>query len=363
MGAKLDAAKAVRPGEELDLAKLTAWLARELPAVQPPLQVTQFPRGFSNLTYLVKGASGPELVLRRPPFGARAKAGHDMGREHRILTALAALPPPGFPLAPKPLARCDDPSVLGAPFYAMERLQGVILRGNSLEATIPEGLPPERKRALDEALIDALAALHLLDVTHPALAGMGKAEGYAARQVRGWTERYAAAKTDEIEAVDRIEAWLAAHLPGDSGAALLHNDYKFDNVLLDAADPTRLVGILDWEMSTVGDPLVDLGTTLAWWVEEGDSEPLKAFSVGPSFAPGSLTRRQLAERWSARTGRDISGLSFHVAFSLFKNAVIAQQIYARWKLGLTKDERFGALIHGVKLLSEQALQVAETGAY
>ncbi|MBS2020779.1 MAG: phosphotransferase family protein, partial [Deltaproteobacteria bacterium] len=201
MSAKLDAAKAPRAGEELDLGKLTQWMAQALPDLGAPLEVKQFPRGYSNLTYLVRTAT-TEVVLRRPPKGAKVKAGHDMSREARILTAVGSLPPPGFPMVPRVLAKCEDESVLGAPFYAMQRLQGVILRGGNLQAMIPDGLAPEKKRGLDLALIDLLADLHKLDVTKEPLSALGKPAGYIERQVRGWTERYAAAKTDDIPEVD-----------------------------------------------------------------------------------------------------------------------------------------------------------------
>jgi aminoglycoside phosphotransferase (APT) family kinase protein len=352
--APIDDARAVRAGEELPAAPLEAWLLASVPGLQAPFSITQFPKGHSNLTYLVTDAAGRELVLRRPPFGSKVKTAHDMGREFRILSRLAG----AFPLAPRPLAHTDEPAVIGAPFYVMERLRGLIFRG----ARPPVELSPAKKRAVDEALIDTLADLHAFDYRKAGLADLGKPDGYIERQITGWTRRYADAKTDEIPEVEQIAAWLSKHRPPESGAALIHNDYKFDNLVLDADDPAKVIGILDWEMSTLGDPLMDLGTALAWWVEDADRDELKAFAFGPTLTPGSLTRRELAERYSRRSGRDISGLLFHYCFSLFKNAVVAQQIYARYKAGLTKDERFARMIFGVSLLTREAVAASERGS-
>jgi aminoglycoside phosphotransferase (APT) family kinase protein len=276
-----------------------------------------------------------------------------MGREFRILSRLAG----AFALAPRPLAASDDPAVLGAPFYVMERLRGLIFRG----ATTSVPLSAEKKRQVDEALIDTLADLHAFDYQKAGLADLGKPEGYIGRQLSGWTKRYQDAKTDEIPEVEQIVRWLEARKPAESGAALIHNDYKFDNVVLDQQDPANVIGILDWEMSTLGDPLMDLGCALAWWVEEKDRDELKAFAFGPTLVPGSLTRAELAARYARRSGRDLSGIVFHYCFSLFKNAVVAQQIYARYKAGLTKDERFASMIFGVALLTQEAVAASERG--
>ena len=351
--AAIDQARSARAGEELPLEPLSAWLSSALPALAPPYTVLQFAKGHSNLTYLVTDAAGRELVLRRPPRGSRVKTAHDMGREVRVLTALAPL----FPRAPKPLASCDDLAVIGAPFYVMERLRGTILRGPSPALA----LAPEEKRAIDRALIDTLAELHRLDPRAKELADLGKPEGYVERQVSGWTRRYQESKTDEIPEIDETALWLAAHRPRESGAALIHNDFKFDNVVLDPSRLSRVLVVLDWEMSTLGDPLMDLGTALAYWVEDKDRDELKAFAFGPTFTPGSMTRRELAQRYAQQSGRDLGEGTFYLAFAMFKNAVVAQQIYARYKAGLTTDERFAALLFGVKLLGEESLQVIARG--
>jgi aminoglycoside phosphotransferase (APT) family kinase protein len=275
-----------------------------------------------------------------------------MGREHRILSALSK----SYSRAPKPIAYSEDPSIMGAPFYVMERLKGVILRKD----LPPElGLQPAGLRTLCENLTDALADLHALDYRALGLADLGKPEGYVQRQVEGWTKRYQGSQTDDVPVVDQVAKWLDANRPADSGAALIHNDFKFDNVVLDPTDPTRIVGILDWEMSTTGDPLMDLGTFISYWVEAGDEPIMQFFRGGPSDAPGALTRKEIIERYSQRTGRNIVAPHFYYAFGLFKTAVVLQQIYYRYKTGLTKDERFSVFGHGVVALCEQAARTLD----
>jgi aminoglycoside phosphotransferase (APT) family kinase protein len=356
---RLDPTLPVRAGEALDEPKLRAWLAARLPeplqgAFAETIQVEQFPSGHSNLTYLVRGEGGAELVLRRPPFGNQVKSAHDMGREVRVLGKLEGR----YPKAPRVLAHTDDPSVLGAPFYVMERVRGIILRRKP-----PEGvaLEPALLARLGEAFVDALVELHEIDWRAAGFGELARPEGYVERQVSGWAKRYEAARTDEVPDVERAAAWLASHLPSSPPPVLLHNDFKYDNLVLDPADPTRIVGVLDWEMSTVGDPLMDLGTALAYWVEPGDAAPLQQFTFGPTNLPGSPSRRELAERYAARRGLGLDELRFYYAFALFKNAVVAQQIYARFVKGLTQDPRFGAMIFGVRLLGEAAVRTIDEG--
>jgi aminoglycoside phosphotransferase (APT) family kinase protein len=345
----LDEAKKIREGEELEIAKLEPYLLQQIPGSKPPLVVEQFPSGHSNLTYLLK-LGDQELVLRRPPFGSKVKSAHDMGREYRILSHLN----PVYPFVPKPLAFEESGELMGVQFYVMERLKGIILR-----RSIPEGLgvTPEIKRKMDEAFIDKLAEMHMLDYKAAGLGDLGKPEGYVERQVTGWTKRYAASKTDDIETVDQCAKWLADKLPAESGAGLIHNDYKYDNLVLDAQDPTKIIGILDWEMSTVGDPLMDLGTALGYWVEETDDDMLKMIAFGPTMTPGSMTRRELAERYAKKTGYSIDKLDFYYVFALFKTAVVLQQIYYRYHQGLTKDERFANFIYAVRILTQKGVDV------
>ncbi len=346
---------AVRPGEELPVAVLEAYLSQRLPDASGPLVVEQFPHGHSNLTYLLhKGDK--EFVLRRPPFGNQVKTAHDMGREFRVLSRLSAVYPP----APKPHFYCEDTSVLGAPFYVMERRKGVILRGIENPGVT---IDPPTARRLSTALIDNLALLHALDYKAAGLADLGKPEGYVARQVTGWINRYTNAQTDTLPEMDRIARWLSDHKPAESDAALIHNDYKYDNLVLDPEDLTRIVAVLDWEMATVGDPLMDLGTTLGYWVEAGDPQSVQANAVGPTALPGSLTRQELVARYAEKTGRDVSGMLFYYCFGIYKIAVILQQIYARFVRGHTRDERFSRLNERVAGLSRQALLAQETGQF
>ncbi len=346
-----DDTQPVRPGEELDLGRLEPYLRRQFPEMLGPLTVEQFPHGHSNLTYLLRLGSR-ELVLRRPPFGNPVKTAHDMGREFRVLSQLCKV----YPLAPQPYFYCEDESILGAPFYVMERRHGIILR-----RTLPPGLSldPATVRRLCTSLIDNLALLHTLDYKAAGLGELGKPAGYVERQVSGWTKRYRDAQTDDLPALDRIAQWLAENRPMERGAALVHNDYKYDNLLLDPHDLTRIVAVFDWEMATLGDPLMDLGTTLGYWIEIGDPEMFQAFAFGPTALPGSLTRQELVERYAERTGYDVSNMLFHYCFGLFKIAVIVQQIYARYVRGATQDERFATLLEKVIALSQAAVRAVE----
>jgi aminoglycoside phosphotransferase (APT) family kinase protein len=352
MQTDLDQAAPVRPGEELPLPGLEQYLAEHFPDARGPLTVEQFPHGHSNLTYLLRRGE-TEWVLRRPPFGNQVKTAHDMGREYRVLSRLA----PVFPAAPRPFVYCDDERVLGAPFYLMERRQGIVLRKD-----LPPGLAldAETTRRLGLALIDTLAHLHSLDYRAVGLGDLGKPEGYVARQVTGWTNRALQARTEDVPALERVAHWLAGHLPPETGAALLHNDYKHDNLLLDPLDLTRIVAVLDWEMATVGDPLMDLGTTLGYWVEAGDPPSLQVAARCPTLLPGSPTRRELIELYAAKTGRDVSNVLFYYCFGLFKIAVIVQQIHARYVRGHTRDPRFARLNEVVATLSQQAVRALDT---
>ena len=349
----IDEARTVRPGEQLDMERLSAFLAENLPGAAGPLVIEQFPSGFSNLTYLLR-LGQRQLVLRRPPFGAAIKSGHDMAREYRILRALQ----PVYAKAPAPLLYSDDLSIIGAPFYVMERVSGVILRNR-----LPPGLSlsPDQMAALCHALIDNLAALHRVDLHTTGLADLGRPEGYVQRQVNGWITRYENAMTDDVPAMTAAAAWLRAHLPPDQGAAgatLIHNDYKFDNVVLDPDDLTHIRAVLDWEMATVGDPWMDVGTTLGYWAEAGDPELLRNFGI--TALAGNLTRQQFVDAYAAASGRDVTHALFYLVFGLFKVAVIVQQIYARYRQGHTQDPRFAGLIHLVRVNGEMMTRAIET---
>jgi aminoglycoside phosphotransferase (APT) family kinase protein len=348
-----DQTTTVRVGEELDLLKLEPFLRNHFPGEAGPLIVRQYPSGHSNLTYSLRLGSR-EMVLRRPPFGSKVKTAHDMGREFRVLSKLHAHYRP----APEVLLFCGDEVVLGAPFYLMEPIHGVILRKD-----VPPDLDfsPEAARRVSESFLDNLALLHGLDYNSIGLGDLGKPQGYLERQVRGWIERYFASKTHDIAEVETISSWIRQHMPVSSAAALIHNDYKYDNVVLDPDDLTRIIGVLDWEMCTIGDPMTDLGSALAYWVDRSDPPEILETRWGPTTYPGSLTRAQLAERYAQKTGRGVSDMAFYLVFARFKIAVIVQQIYYRYHQGLTRDERFAAMPRRITLLLRAALETAETG--
>jgi aminoglycoside phosphotransferase (APT) family kinase protein len=349
-----DEADDVRADERFDPERLRPVLADALPGATGPISVQQFRKGHSNLTYLLR-AGEREVVLRRAPFGVTVKSAHDMKREFTVLSALQRV----YPKAPRPLAFCDDESVIGARFYLMERVRGVILRSEAA----PPGLAftPDYLRATSTELVDTLAQLHAVDVASAGLASFGHPEGYVERQVKGWTERYFKAKTDELPQVEEVAAWLELNMPRESGAALIHNDYKYDNVAFDPQEPTRIMAVLDWEMSTVGDPLMDLGTSLGYWIDPEDPQEMRGHSYGPSFLPGSLSRVQFVERYAERTGRAIGDALFYYVYALFKIAVIVQQLYKRYRDGHTRDPRFGALIDWVRAVSRQAARALDKG--
>ena len=343
----VDQPRPVRAGEELDLDKLGAYLAAH--GLPGELTQEQFPGGYSNLTYLLSVGDTP-YVLRRPPRGANIRSAHDMGREFRLLTGLY----PVYPKVPRPVLLCNDDDVLGAPFYLMERVEGLILRGKGNERCTPELMSD-----LSGTLIDLLGDLHALDYQAAGLGDLGKPEGYTARQVSGWSERWRKAETEPVAEANRVITWLAAHQPDTATkATLIHNDFKYDNLVLDPERPQEVLAVLDWEMATIGDPLMDLGTTLGYWIDPGDPSELKALGFGPTFLPGNLTRRELAERYARRSGANLDHLGFYYAFGLFKIAVIAQQIYARYREGLTTDPRFQHLDVAVRLLLTRSVEAA-----
>jgi aminoglycoside phosphotransferase (APT) family kinase protein len=347
-----DKADAIREGEELEAEKIEAFLKRTVPGLQGRLAIRQFPRGYSNLTYLL-AIDDKEWVLRRPPFGTKAKTAHDMGREYRILKALH----PVFPYCPRPVAYTEDLSVIGCPFYVMERIRGIILRRDP-----PKGLSfsPEQARRLCEKLLDLQLELHSIDYTRIGLETFGKPEGYVRRQVEGWSNRYRAARTDDAPDFEEVMAWVEKKMPPDTDRpGIIHNDYRFDNLVLDPRDPMNVVGILDWEMATIGDPIMDLGNTLAYWVQRDDPPELQAIRVMPSDMEGALTRGEMVQRYAEKSGRPINNLDFYYCFGLFRLAGIAQQIYYRYYHGQTKDERFKVLIFAVQVLEKTARRVME----
>jgi aminoglycoside phosphotransferase (APT) family kinase protein len=340
----IDEPKEIRQGEELDKSTLETYIKENLPELTGAVNILQFPSGFSNLTYLVS-IGDKEYVLRKPPHGANIKSAHDMEREFRVISAIK----PHYSRVPTPLIYCNNESIIGSEFYMMERVKGTILR-----QTPPKGieLTPSIMQKLSEATVDNLAEIHKIDIQKSGLIEIGKPEGYVKRQVEGWISRYKNAETDESAGMKLAEEWMLANLPKENAPSLIHNDYKYDNVVLNPTNFSEIKAVLDWEMATVGDPLMDLGTTLAYWAEKDTPPALKSFSL--TSLEGNLSRQQVIERYSEHTGANIDDAVFYFVYGTYKVAVICQQIYARFKKGLTKDKRFGMLIFLVQACAENA---------
>ncbi len=354
-----------RRGEEIDEQGLSKYLSVHLG--EGDIAVTQFPSGSSNLTYLLRSGKD-EYVLRRPPVGNTVKTAHDMRREFDVLSKLSTVYGP----APKPVLFCDDDSVIGSEFYLMERRNGLIIRGRVSPPSVTsphvnKGLSHRESTQLDQlntcqpfrrdvcqTFIKNLAELHSLDYKAAGLGDLGKPEGYCCRQVEGWTKRYFAAKTDEHRELESAIKWLNENIPAESGASLVHNDYKFDNIMLDPDDLTRITAVLDWEMVTVGDPLMDLGTTLGYWISADAGEEMLNMPFNPRVLMENISRQELVEMYAATSGRDVSNIIFYYVFGTFKIAVIAQQIFARYVKGFTQDKRFASFNTFVEALGPVA---------
>lgn len=348
-------ARDVRPGEQLDWPRLVAWLRERLPSCHIPgldasvePDVAQFPGGHSNLTYLVRFGD-TDIVVRRPPFGPVPPTAHDMAREFRWLSAMHAV----FPLAPQPYLLCEDTGVIGCVFYAMERRRGVVVRTEEP----PSLANPAARRRLSEAMIDTLAELHAIDVAANDLSGLGKPAGFVERQVRGWSERWHRSQTTPLPEMDALANWLREHLPADPTPAIVHGDFKLDNVMLDPGDVGRIVAVFDWEMSALGDPLVDVGIVLAYWSPTAPPSQRDALTTVID-RPGYFTKQEIVERYAARSRRDLSGIRFYEIFAVFKIAVVIQQIYYRYVQGQTTDARFASFGARVEFLAQHAASLA-----
>jgi aminoglycoside phosphotransferase (APT) family kinase protein len=351
---------AIRVGEELDQAALDHYLRQRLTAEcsefdpASPIKIEQFPGGHSNLTYLIR-YGGKEFVLRRPPVGPVAPTAHDMPREYNLLSVIN----PHFPLAPKSILLCEDASIIGVPFYLMERRRGLIVR-SKVPSRIGENLALRRR--LSEAMVDTLVKLHAVDIQATGIVNIGKPEGFVSRQVRGWADRWQRSKTGELPEMDQVIQWLVDRIPPKLGiATIVHNDFKLDNLMLADHDPSRVVAVLDWEMCTVGDPLVDVGLALTYWTMQGGRQgavnrnsSLRAVTNGP----GWMTREEIIARYGAMTGRNLSRIAFYETFARFKVAVVIQQIYFRYVQGQTHDERFRNFDGLVRALAHEALNLA-----
>ncbi len=354
-------ARPVREEDAFDVGRMATWLrAHAAPELAHLAEgeptVRQFPGGASNLTYLLRYPAG-DLILRRPPTGTKARSAHDMRREHDIQAALR----PVFPLVARMVAFCDDPDVIGSDFYVMERLEGVIPRRD-----LPFALAPAEVSRLCESAYDVLVRLHSVDVAAAGLAGLGRGEGYVARQVAGWTERFARARTDDTGDWRDLTRWLDAEQPADVASCLIHNDFRFDNLVLapgPAGAAPSVVGVLDWEMATVGDPLMDLGGALAYWVEAGDDEFFQGFRRQPSDAPGMWSRAEIVAWYCDRRGLVMTPerWRFYEVFGLFRLAVIAQQIWYRYVHGQTHNEAYAVFGPAVAYLESRCRRLVGAG--
>jgi aminoglycoside phosphotransferase (APT) family kinase protein len=343
----------IRAGEELPVERLREYLRGKIEGAEEDIAIEQFPGGHSNLTYLV-ATGGREYVLRRAPHGPVAPKAHDMARECRVLQAVH----PYFPPAPRPYLLCEDASVIGAIFFLMERRRGVVLR-----AEIPEpwAANEDLPRLVSKAFLDCLVQLHSVDVVRTGLIGLGKPDGFVERQVRGWSERWMRARTEEMPRMDRVMEYLREKLPPEGPPALVHNDFKLDNMMLRGDDPGMVEAVLDWEMTTVGDPLVDLGLTLCYW-DPPDADVRDGPVACLTRGPGWMTGEDLAGQWAERTKRSPAALRYHEILGIFKLAVIVQQIYFRWFRGQTGDERFASFHKRVRSLVEAAYARVEATA-
>ncbi len=335
-----------RAGERLDTARLEPYLHQRLPDAEGPLRVSQFGGGHANLTYLLRFGEA-EYVLRRPPLGPVAPTAHDMKREHRVLADLWRV----FPLAPRSYLLCDDPAIIGADFHVMERRHGIVIR-TDLPACFQGD--PALNRRIGEMIVDVLAGLHTADPEAAGLGDLGRPEGFAERQLRGWTKRWHAAKEQDLDRVDKIVAWLERNLPAAQTAALLHNDFKFDNMMVEADNPSAAVAVFDWDMCTRGDPLMDLGYLLTFWGESGDDPAWIDAASMPTWHEGFPARAEVIEHYARATGFDLGEAHWHHVFGVFKIAVVLQQIYIRFLRGQTQDERFAVFGGRVAALMDKA---------
>jgi aminoglycoside phosphotransferase (APT) family kinase protein len=341
----------IRPDEALDTTLLEPWLRDNLPDTDGPLEVAQFGGGHANLTYLIAFGEN-EYVLRRPPLGPVAPSAHDMGREHRVLKDLWRV----FPLAPQSYVSCDDESVIGAAFHVMERRHGFAIR-----TELPEGWDwsPDLNARVGEMAIDALAGLHLADPAAAGLGNLGRPEGFVERQLSGWSKRWEAAKDRDLPSMDAVIGWLEREIPSSGNVSMLHNDFKLDNMLVANDDPGRAVAVLDWDMCTRGDPLMDLGYTLTFWGEKGDAPRWIEAASMPTWNEGFPSRDETVERYARTTGFDCGHVHWYHVFGAFKIAVILQQIYIRYLHGQTQDERFAVFGKRIESLIDKATVLAK----
>jgi len=344
----IDSPREIRDGEEFALETLKTYLS-ENNINADDLSIKQFPSGYSNLTYFLKSSS-QEFVLRRPPFGAKSlQGGHDMFREYNVLKNLKSQ----FLKVPDAYLYCDNSEIIGAPFYLMERVEGYIIRPNLQQKDSPG---KEVIQNVSKSLVSTLVELHNVDIDQANLNELGNINGYVKRQVEGWIKRYNHSKTDSIANMEFIASWLHENQPVEVHGSIVHNDFKYDNLVLDKDNHSKITAVLDWEMATIGDPFMDLGTTLGYWVDKNDLPELKLFQLSATTLDGNPTREGILQLYEKESGKNITNPVFYYVFGLFKIAVIAQQIYFRYKKGYTKDRRFSLLNLAVISLSVMAKQ-------
>jgi aminoglycoside phosphotransferase (APT) family kinase protein len=335
----------------MNFKNVKSYLADQISCHREEIEITQISGGYSNLTFKVSCPKG-NYALRRPPFGEKIAKAHDMNREFRVLESLQKA---GYSKSPKPIFYCEDEDVFGSPFFVMEFVEGLIIRNK-----VPSeyNFTSTHFEKLSQNTVDCLLELHQLELNDSGLIQLGKPEGYVERQVGGWSERYQKAKTNELPQMEQAAVWLQSNLPKPQAPSFLHNDFKYDNLILDSNSLTDIKAVLDWEMATVGNPLMDLGTTLAYWAEETDPPILKLFNL--SHMPGNLSRQELVNYYQEKSGINLEDIHFYYAFGLFKVGVIAQQIFKRYREGYAKDPRFAALIQVVEAAGKKAVQALET---
>lgn len=347
---------AVREGEDFDRQAFQSYMLQNVEWwPNESIEVTQFSVGYSNLTYLIRSGN-QEVVMRRPPFGPLPPKAHDMNREYALLSKLNS----SFPYVPKTYAFCEDESVMGVPFYVMERKKGIVLDGK-----FPPGLSvsEEQCKEISYGVVDTLAELHQINYKEVGLENFGRPEGFIERQVHSWIKRYERSQTHEIIHFDKLSKWFIDNIPMSSGAAIIHNDFKLNNLMFSNQDISQVVAVFDWEMATVADPLFDLAIALGYWTEPKDWETVKESLPSLTTSPGFISREEFIHRYSIKTGKEIPPLHFYMAFTYFKIAVVMQQIYFRWFNGQTKDSRFGTLDKSINSLMEYAYEIIMTQKY
>lgn len=335
--------------EGLDLDALGAWLDRESPGLLTgPLSADMITGGKSNLTYVV-GDGAHDVVVRRPPMGHVLATAHDMGREYRAMAALAGTDVP----VPAMHALCEDTEVIGAPFYVMQRSPGTPYK----HASELEALGAERTRAISEDLVDTLGRLHAVDYAAVGLGEFGRPDGYLDRQVRRWRKQLESSRSRDIAGIDELAERLTARIPTSSEGTIVHGDYRLDNVLIDSTNGDRMTAVLDWEMSTLGDPLTDVAVMLAYqqMAETSRAAGQAASVTDAPLAPGYLSRDDVIERYASATGRDVSDIGFHLGLAFFKLAVILEGIYFRYSQGQTLGEGFDTIGDSIAPLVQAGL--------